>query len=320
MKHRRRVEDIKLHGVITHLCVALSCRSKNSILARGLLLAVLCLFPLPTLAQSGGLYNRPPDEARVDSSLPRALREVGIDQRLNEQIPLDTVFRDETGREVRIGDYFNGGRPVLLALVYFDCPMMCIQVMGGITSSLKIVPFVPGRDFDVVLVSFDPRETPELAARNKERYLRRYGYPETAAGWHFLTGEQQSISRLADAVGFRYYFDETTEQFAHASGIMILTPDGHLARYFYGIEYSPRDVRLGLVEAAENRIGSPVDRILLYCYHYDPASGKYGATIMNIMRIGGILMIIGFAALYTVLRWWKPRAARNNAGETGGTA
>ncbi len=284
-----------------------------------MLMAALCLllpaFILPTASsaqqRSGGLYGRPPDEPRTNYETPPNLRGVGFEQRLNEQIPLDAVFRDETGREVRLGEYFNRGRPVLLAPVYFDCPMLCIQVMTGITGTLKALPFTPGREFDVVLVSFDSRETPELAARNKERYLRRYGYPETADGWHFLTGDESSIRQVTDAIGFNFRWDPATEQFAHAAGIVIATPEGKISRYFYGIEYAPRDVRFGLIEAAEQRIGSPVDRLLvLYCYHYDPSTGRYGATVMNIMRIGGILTIIGFAALYTVLRWWKPRAVR----------
>lgn len=279
----------------------------------GFLLFAFCLSPFAFAQQrsGGGLYGRPPEEARVNNEIPASLRGIGFEQRLNEQIPLDVAFRDEAGRDVRLGDYFNRGRPVLIAPVYFDCPMLCIQVMSGIAGSLKAVPFVPGRDFDVVLISFDPRETPELAARNEERYLRRYGYPETADGWHFLTGDEDSIRRVMDSIGFNYRWDEATEQFAHAAGIVILTPQGKVSSYFYGVEYAPRDVRFGLIEASEERIGTTVDRLLLfYCYHYDPSTGKYGAVVMNIVKAGGILTIIGFVALYTILRWWKPRAAR----------
>jgi protein SCO1 len=284
---------------------------EKAVFVIGLFLLIAHCAPLLAFAQqqrSAGLYGRPPEEARADYEPPQGLRGIGFEQRLNEQIPLDAVFRDERGREVRLGEYFNQGRPVLLAPVYFDCPMLCIQVMSGIATTLNAIPFVPGRDFDVVLVSFDPRETPELAARNKERYLRRYGHAETAGGWHFLTGEENSVRQVTDAIGFNYRWDAETEQFAHAAGIVILTSEGRISRYFYGIEYMPRDVRFGLIEASERRIGSPVDRmLLLYCYHYDPNSGRYGPVVMNIIRAGGILTIIGFAVLYTILRWWRPR-------------
>lgn len=285
---------------------------EKAVFVIGVFLLIVHCSLLTAFAQqqrSAGLYGRPPDEARVNHETPESLRGIGFEQRLNEQIPLDAVFRDERGREIRLGDYFNQVRPVLLAPVYFDCPMLCIQVMSGIATSLNAIPFVPGRDFDVVLVSFDPRETPELAARNKERYLRRYGHAETADGWHFLTGDENSIRRVTDAIGFNYRWDAETEQFAHAAGIVILTSEGRISRYFYGIEYMPRDVRFALIEASERRIGSPVDRLLLYCYHYDPNTGRYGPIVMNIVRAGGILTIIGFVLLYTILRWWKPRRA-----------
>jgi protein SCO1/2 len=188
---------------------------------------------------------------------------------------------------VPLSTYFRSGKPVLLALVYYQCPMLCTQILNGVERSLKAVSFNPGRDFEVVAVSFDPSDTPELAAQKKANHLKRYGRPDTANGWHFLTGTEPEIRKVTEAVGFRYRWDEATRQFAHASGIMILTPQGKVSRYFYGVEYAPRDVRLGLVEASNNRIGSAADKILLFCYHYDPGTGKYGAVAMNMVRFAG---------------------------------
>jgi protein SCO1/2 len=228
---------------------------------------------------------------------------VGIDQKLNEQLPLDLVFKNENGEAVRLGDYF-GKKPVVLSLVYYQCPMLCNQVLNGMVTAFRVMAFKPGQEFEVVTVSFDPRETAALAAAKKKTYVdylpeaKRVG---ADAGWHFLTGDAASIKRLTEAVGFRYHFDEATNQFAHASAIYVTTRQGKLARYFYGIEYAPRDLRLGLIEAAENKIGSPVDQLLLYCYHYDPATGKYGAAVMNIMRLGGIVTLIAIAGMFLVL-------------------
>ncbi|MBI1927913.1 SCO family protein [Candidatus Poribacteria bacterium] len=221
------------------------------------------------------------------SAQPDILREVGIDQRLNEQVPLDLVFRDETGKLVRLGDYF-GEKPVILSLVYYECPMLCTLVLNGLLKSLRALSFDVGKEFNVVTVSFNPGETPTLAAAKKAEYIQHYSRPGTAEGWHFLTGQEASIQQLAQAVGFRYVYDAQKNQFAHASGIMVLTPQGRLSHYFYGIEYSPRDIRLSLVEASANKIGSPVDQLLLYCYHYDPTTGKYGVIIMNIIRLAGL--------------------------------
>jgi protein SCO1/2 len=223
----------------------------------------------------------------VRPSLPDGLKEIGIDQKLDSQVPLDAVFQDEFGRSVPLSTYFRSGKPVLLALVYYQCPMLCTQILNGVERSLKAVSFNPGRDFEVVAVSFDPSDTPELAAQKKANHLKRYGRPDTANGWHFLTGTEPEIRKVTEAVGFRYRWDEATRQFAHASGIMILTPQGKVSRYFYGVEYAPRDVRLGLVEASNNRIGSAADKILLFCYHYDPGTGKYGAVAMNMVRFAG---------------------------------
>lgn len=271
---------------------------------------LLCLvITQPICAQQGGLYGGPRQQSRQDNQMPPAIQNVGIDQKLNEQVPLDLAFRDEEGREVRLGEYF-GRRPVILALVYYECPMLCNQVLNGLTSSLKALSFSTGQEYEVLAVSFDPREGPELAARKKEAYVGRYGRPGEGGGWHFLTGAPDSIQRLTEAAGFRYGFDEKTNQFVHASGIMVLTPQGRLARYFYGIDYAPRDLRLGLIEASENRIGSPVDQLLLYCYHYDPASGKYGVVLLNVLKLSALVFLLALGGLFLVLRWWKPKAAR----------
>ena len=241
-------------------------------------------------------------DANLHPALPGALKGVGIDQKLNQQVPLNLIFRDEAGRPVPLSTFFHG-KPVLLALVYYECPMLCTQILNGVASSLKAVSFDPGRDFEVVSVSFDPKDTPEIAAAKKQSYVRRYGRPNTANGWHFLTGDPANIKALTDAVGFHYKYDPATGQFAHASGIMILTPDGRLSRYFYGVDYAPRDVRLGLVEASANKIGNPVDQILLFCYHYDPSTGKYGAVAINSIRAAGAgFVLIGGAALVFAFR------------------
>ncbi len=250
------------------------------------------------------LYSSRPYERRAPNGLPKALNGVGIDQKLNEQLPLDLVFHDENGKDVKLGDYF-GKKPVLLSLVYYQCPMLCNQVLNGMVTAFKVMAFKPGEEFEVVTVSFDPRETPELAAAKKKTYIDYLPEPKrsgAASGWHFLTGDEASIKRITDAVGFRYHFDEATNQFAHASGVFVTTPQGKLARYFYGIEYAPRDLRLGLIEAAENRIGSPVDQLLLYCFHYDPETGKYGAAVMNLMRMGGVVTVLAIVGLLLVLR------------------
>ncbi|MDT5270123.1 MAG: hypothetical protein QOH49_2309 [Acidobacteriota bacterium] len=247
------------------------------------------------------LYSPRPELGAAGSGLPAALREVKIEQRLNEQVPLDLQFKDETGRDVRLGEYINGSKPVILSLVFYQCPMLCNQILNGLMASLRAQTFDAGKEFEVLTVSFDPRETPQMAAEKKQSYMQRYNRPGAEKGWHFLTGDQENIRRLTDAVGFQYNYDEKTNQFAHASGIMVMTPGGKLSRYFYGIEYSPRDLRLGLVEASDNRIGSAVDQLLLYCYHYDPATGKY-AWVVNIYRWGGGITVLGICALLLSLR------------------
>lgn len=265
------------------------------------------------------MYSSKPYETPRTVGLPTALKDVGIDQKLNAQLPLDLVFQNEQGQEVRLGDYF-GKKPVVVSLVYYDCPMLCNQVLNGMISAFKVMAFAPGQEFDVVTVSFDTRETAEQAAKKKKTYV---GYlPEAKrvganAGWHFLTGDEKNVKALTDAIGFRYHYDEATQQFAHASAIYVATPEGKLARYFYGIEYAPRDLRLGLIEAAQNKIGSPMDQILLYCYHYDPATGKYGAAVINLIRLGGVLTLIAVAGLFVFMR---RRNAQRMHSPVGGTA
>ncbi len=247
-------------------------------------------------AQPGQLAPAQPSALRDPNSkpmpLPPALQGITLEQMLNHQAPLDLVFRDEFGRPMPLSTYFSGNKPVILALVYYTCPMLCNMVLNGLESSLRPIALDPGKDFEVVAVSFDPRDTPEIAAAKKASYLQRYHRQGTDNGWHFLTGDEASIKALTAAVGFRYKFDAATGQFAHVSAIMILTPEGKLSRYFYGVEYAPRDVRLGLVEASRNQIGNPVDQVLLFCYHYDPATGKYGAVAMNMVRFGGATFVL----------------------------
>jgi protein SCO1/2 len=222
---------------------------------------------------------------------PELLKEVGIDQKLNDSIPLDLAFRDAHGNRVELGEYF-GSKPVILTLVYYSCPMLCTQVLNGLNRSLKEIPMEMGRDFRVVTVSIDPTERPILAEAKQVMYAGMYGRPGAAEGWHFLTGSEREIKQLANAVGFRYAYDPDSKQFAHASVIMILTPEGKISRYLYGIQYPQRDLRLGLVEASNGKIGSPVDQILLFCYHYDPHTGKYGLLISRIIQLSGLLTVL----------------------------
>lgn len=245
----------------------------------------------------------------VDRAAP--LANVGIDQKLNSQLPLDTRFRDEAGRDVRLGEYF-GKRPVILALVYYQCPMLCTQILNGMVRAVKTLTFTPGQEYEVVAISFDAREKPPLALEKKQEYVKRYGHPETAAAWHFLTGDLASIKAVTQAAGFRYAYDVHTNQFAHASAIYVVTADGRMSRYFYGIDYSPKDLRLGLIEAAQNKIGTPVDQFLLFCYHYDPSTGKYTPVVMNILRAtgGATVFFLGGFIFAMLIRERKTGSAR----------
>lgn len=224
------------------------------------------------------------------SDLPAPLREVGFDQNLGGQLPLDAPFLDSTGNPVVLGDFF-GDKPVALTLVYFDCPMLCPMTLDGVARSLKALAFNIGADYEMVVVGFDPSEGPELAAEARQRAIQRYGRINTEQGWHFLTGDEESIRRVAEAVGFRYTWDEERGEFAHAAGLILNTPDGEIARYFFGIDYPPKDLRLGFVEAGSGTIGNPIDQILLYCFHYDAVTGRYTAVTMNIVRIAGLLTV-----------------------------
>jgi len=248
---------------------------------------------------------------------PTVLKDVGIAQRLNQPLPLGLAFTDETGRAVRLADYF-GKRPAILALVYYQCPMLCSEELNGLVSALQMVRYTPGKDFDVIVASIDPSEGPELAAAKKRSYLKRYGKPETAAGWHFLTGPQASIDALTSAVGFKYVKfsvpGSTATQYAHASAIQIVTPEGRLAQYYMGVEYSPKDMLLGLNEASANRIGSPVDNILTYCYHYDPQTNTHSLIVSRVVQLGGFLTVLllgGFMALMFRRDYRNGRAAQS---------
>jgi protein SCO1/2 len=222
--------------------------------------------------------------------MPELLQEVGLDQRLNAQVPLGLTFKDENGRVVKLGDYF-GKRPVILTLNYFECPMLCTEVLNGLVSALGVMNFSIGKEFDVVTVSFDPRDTPERARQKKAAYVARYKRPGSESGWHFLTGSDHEIAALTRAVGFRYAYNAKAGQFAHASGVMVATPEGRLSHYFYGIEYGPRDLRLALVEASDHKIGTAVDQVLLACFHYDPSSGRYSMAVMTAVRAAGLAMV-----------------------------
>jgi protein SCO1/2 len=259
--------------------------------------AALALLAAPALGQQS------------DNVKPTILREIGFDQKLGEEIPLDAPFRDETGRAVRLRDYFTAGRPVVLNFVYYDCPMLCTVTLSGMASALKELSFDAGREFEVVTISFDPKEGPEQAAAQKARFMARYKRPQAEKGWHFLTGEPGAIHRVTKAAGFRYVWDQASRQFAHPAGTVVLTSNGTIARYLFGVEYSPRDLRLAIVEASANRIGSPVDQVLLACYQYDPAAGRYSASIMKIVRLAGLLTVAGLAS-FVIVNLRRERAQR----------
>ncbi len=260
---------------------------------------MLIMLAVTTAAAQSDVPGVNPSPGIPSSQMPSVLSQVSFDQRLNERLPLDLQFKDEEGRPVRLGDYF-GHKPVVLAFVYYECPMLCTQVLNGLTTSLMVLDETVGREFDVVAVSFDPRETPALASGKKKSNLDRYKRRESENGWHFLTGDERSIKALTAAVGFRYVWDDKTQQFAHPSGIVIATPEGKLSRYFFGIEYAPRDVKFALIESSAGRIGSAIDQLLLYCYHYDPVTGSYGFVAMSAVRVGGavtLLALVGFVVV-----------------------
>ena len=252
------------------------------------------------LGLCGILVALGPGPASAHTALPPIFNDVAFDQRLNEQVPPDAAFRDETGQAVTLGEYF-GRRPVILVPVYYSCTTLCPMLLDGLARSLRPVSFEMGKDFDIVTVTINPRETPKEAAAKKDLAVRQYARPGAAGGWHFLTGQDASIRRVMNAIGFRYTYDAKTDQYAHAAGVVILTPQGRTARYFYGIDLSPRDLRLGLIEAAEGRIGSPIDQVLLFCYHYDPLTGRYGLIIMNVIRLAGLVTVLILGTFIAVM-------------------
>ncbi|HUK88487.1 MAG TPA: SCO family protein [Terriglobales bacterium] len=268
------------------------------------------------LPASGQSFYQP--QAAAPAPKANVLQQITFEQRLNQQVPLDLAFRDEAGRAVTLGQYF-GKRPVILTLAYYRCPMLCPQVLHGLAGVLRVVDLQPGRDFEVVTVSFDPQDTPQTAAAEKQSVLARYPRPGAEQGWHFLTGDPAAIAALTQAVGFGYAYIPQSGQFAHASGIMVLTPQGKLAQYFYGVEYPARDLRLALVESSQNRIGTLVDQVLLYCYHYDPNTGRYGVLTMRLLRVGALLTLLLLGTFVgLMLRSEHKRAAMPAAPREGG--
>jgi len=259
----------------------------------------------------GQIYGRPQVEVYAPSPL---LKKIGINQKMGAQVPLDLPFSDESGQEVTLRRYLR--KPVILALVYYQCPSLCNMILNGVLQSVKSLEMSAGKEYEVVAVSFDPRETPRMAAAKKQTYLNEYGRPGAEQGWHFLTGPESSTKALADSVGFRYVYDSLTNQYAHGSAIMILTPAGRVARYFYGINYPARDVRLGVVEASSERIGTATDQVLLYCFHYDPTTGRYALVVMNVLRLGGLLTLGILSTFMIVMFRRDSRASRVPRGAT----
>jgi protein SCO1/2 len=279
-------------GLAAAVCMAMTLAGATSVFAQGR------NYPESYLRYAGD----PTKQSDPAHQVPGILKEVSFRQQLNEQLPLDAAFKDEAGRDVRLGDYFKTGKPVVLAFVYYQCTMLCTQVMNGISSALKVLTFTPGQDFDVVLVSFDPRDTPQAATEKKAAHLKYWSKESTAGGWHFLNGTEGEIRRATQAAGFSYQWDERNQQFAHVSGVLVVTPDGRLSRYFYGIEYSPKELRLALVESGKGAIGSKIDELLLYCFHYDPESGRYGVVVMNLIRLGGVITVALVAGFILLMR------------------
>jgi protein SCO1/2 len=271
-------------------------------------------------AMSKGIMS-PPASVR-----PPYLENVGIEQHLDGQVPPDLIFVDDTGRTIKLGDYF-GKKPLILNLVYYNCTMLCGEALAGLTGAMKMVKFDVGNEFEVITVSFNPKETPEIAAAKKKEYLRRYGRPGADAGWHFLTGSPESINAVTKAVGFQYQYDPKINQYAHATAIMVLTPQGRISRYFYGVDFPPKDLRMGLVEASQGKIGNAVDQVLLYCYHYDPATGKYGAIVSNMLKLGaGLTILLLGGLIFILLRlervaprrpWDQGRSGQSRPSQTG---
>lgn len=270
------------------------------------------LAALPLSAQMA-----PDNTGTPSNGMPAILRDVNFRPELNAQIPLNAEFKDEAGKSVKIGDYFGQQKPVLLAFVYYGCPMLCTQLEQGVVGSLRMLSFNPGRDYEVVFVSFDDRDTPEMAAEKKATAIDHFRRKETAPGWHFLSGSKESIAALTNACNFHFSYDAKNNLFAHASGITLLTPDGHISRYFYGVEFPGRDLRLGLVDASQGRIGTPVDKMLLFCFQYDPSAARYSATILGVMRVMAVATVICLVGLIVIYRRRDLRAAHTNLTRQG---
>lgn len=278
-----------------------------------------------TVLASAIALAQPPSSFLRDASKPASqvspddLKNVGIDQRLDQQLPMELQFKDESGTTVRLGDYFKAGRPVVLNLVYYTCPMLCGEELAGLSSALGVLKFTPGNEYEVVTVSINPDEIPEVASEKKKIYIDRMNErlerKTDGAGWHFLTGQQAEIQQLADAVGFHYKRDPRTGQFIHSAAVMIATPQGKLAQYYYGVEFSPKDLRLGMIEASRNKIGNLVDQVTLYCYHYDPKTGRYGAVITNILRLGGAATVLLLGGFLIVMYRREPHHSGKAAGQ-----
>ena len=280
-----------------HFVIPTSGARRNLLFAAACSWLILSLFTTPGALGQGmsqGIMS-PPANVR-----PPYLENVGIEQRLDAQVPGDLAFTDDTGRPVKLGDYF-GKKPLILNLVYYNCPMLCGEALAGLTGSMKMIKFDVGNQFDVVTVSFNPQERPQLAAAKKADYIKRYGRLGAVNGWHFLTGPAGSINALTKAVGFQYQYDAAKNQYAHATAIMVLTPEGRISRYFYGVDFPPKDLRMGLVEASQGKIGNLTDQVLLYCYHYDPTVGKYGAVVSNMLKLGGGVTIVLLGGLLFIL-------------------
>ena len=301
-----------------HAVYGASGRRRESRIARIVRVAVCALgvtmlsaMASETFAQAPSFFTGFAEAQGPPSTLkPEQLEHVTFRQRLDERLPLDVPFKDEFGRQVTLARYFDGSRPVILAFVYYQCPMLCTQVMNGLSATLRALggSYTAGQDFDVVLVSFDPRDTPAAALEKKRKHLEYWKTENQSGAWHLLTGEEASIAEVTKAAGFTYQWDSVTGQFAHVSGVLVVTPDGRLNRYFYGVEYSPKELRLALVESGQGKVGKLVDELLLYCYHYDPRTGRYGATVMNLVRLGGILTLGAMATFFIMSRRRESRA------------
>ena len=283
----------------------------------GKLHAMCALLVLLVAAAQTFAQTVPDNVGQPSSNMPVILKNVAFRPELNGQLPLDTAFRDESGKGVQLGQYFHQQKPVLLAFVYYGCPMLCTQLEQGVVGSLRMLSFNPGRDYEVVFVSFDERDTPEMAAAKKNTAMDHFRRKETAAGWHFLTGSKESIAAVTNSANFHFNFDAKNNLFAHASGIMLLTPEGRISRYFYGVEFPGRDLRLGLVDASQGKIGTPVDKMLLFCFQYDPSTARYSATILGIMRVLALMTVAGLLLMIVIYRQREKRAARRNLSHQG---